>query len=76
MKIKLVADFKNKFVFAVIAVGAIMLAVPIFIFGLVRIVWSVLWSDFTSWARPRKPVVAKTMRRWAETTEARIVDLK
>jgi hypothetical protein len=58
---------------AAIVVGAIVLAIPISIFGLIRIFWSGLWGEFISWARPRKPFVVERIRRWAEATEAHIV---
>ena len=58
---------------AAIVVGAIVLTIPISIFGLIRVLWSSLWDDFSSWARLKKPVVAQRMRRWAEATEAHIV---
>ena len=69
MKIKLVAAFKNQLVVAVIVVGAIVTAIPVFICGLIR----VLWNAFASWARPRKPAIAEIIWRLAEAAEARIV---
>ena len=72
MKIK-VFDALGQLVVGVIVVGAIVVAIPISIFGLIRALWSALWDDFISWARPRKPIVAKRIRRWAEATEAYIV---
>jgi hypothetical protein len=72
MKIKFV-DASNRLAVAAIVVGAIVLAIPISIFGLIRILWSGLWDEFISWARPRKPIVAERIRRWAEATEAHIV---
>jgi hypothetical protein len=68
MKIKFVGAL-DQLVVAVIVVGAIVLAIPIFIFGLIR----VLWDELISWATPRKPIVAERIRRWAEATEAHIV---
>jgi len=72
MKIKLVGASDQLFV-AAIVVGAIVLAIPISIFCLIRVLWSSLWHEFISWARPRKPIVAERIRRWAEATEAHIV---
>lgn len=69
MKIKLVAAFKNQLLVAVIVVGAIVTAIPVFICGLIR----VLWNAFITWARPRKPVVAEIIWQLAEAAEARIV---
>jgi len=58
---------------AAIVVGAIVLAIPISIFGLIRVFWSRLWDEFMSWVGPRKPFVVEKIRRWAEATEAHIV---
>ena len=70
MNNKRVAAFKNQLVITVIVLGAILLAIPIFIFGLMRI----LWDLFIFWARLRKPIVAKRNKVWAEATEVRLVD--
>ena len=72
MKIKFDAAFKNRGVVAVIVVGAIVIAIPIFSFGSIRALWSLVWDDFTSWAGLRKPVVSEKIRRLAESAEARI----
>jgi len=72
MKIKFVGA-SDQLVVAAIVVGAMVLAIPISIFGLIRVLWSRLWDEFISWARPRKPIVADRIRRWAEATEAHIV---
>ena len=56
MKIKFDAAFKNRRDVAVIVVGAIVIAIPIFIFGSIRALWSLVRDDFTSWAGLRKPV--------------------
>ena len=72
MKIKFGAAFKNRRDVAVIVVGAIVIAIPIFIFDSIRALWSVVWDDFTSLARPGKPVVSEKIRRLAESAEARI----
>jgi hypothetical protein len=61
------------FVTAVTVVGAIVLAIPVFIFGLIRALWSALRDAFISWAGPRKPGVAKRITQWAEASEAWIV---
>ena len=66
MKIKFVAAFKNRRVVAVIVVGAIVIAIPIFIFGSIRALWSAVWAGL------RKPVVSEKIRRLAESAEARI----
>jgi hypothetical protein len=62
MEIKFDTAFKNRGDVAVIVVGAIVIAIPIFIFGSIRALWSVVWDDFTSLARPRKPVVSEKIR--------------
>ena len=69
MNNKRVAAFKNQLVITVVVVGATLLAIPIFIFGLMRI----LWDLFIFWARLRKPIVAKRIKVWAEATEVRSV---
>jgi NhaP-type Na+/H+ or K+/H+ antiporter len=61
------------FVTVVIVVGAILLAIPVFIFGLIQALWSALRDAFISWAGPRKPGVAKRITQWAEASEAWIV---
>ena len=66
MKIKFEAAFKNQFVVATIVLGAIILAIPVFIFGVIGILWRV----FTSWARP---IASERIRRSAESAGARIV---
>jgi hypothetical protein len=66
MKIKFEAAFKNQFVVATIVLGAIILAIPVFIFGAIGI----LWGIFTSWARP---IASERIRRSAESAGARIV---
>ena len=69
MKIKFDAAFKNRRVVAVIVVGAIVIAIPIFIFqGSIRALWSAVWDDFTSWAGLRKPVVSEKFSRLAESS--------
>ena len=61
------------FVTAVIVVGAMVLAIPISIFGSIRVLGSALRDAFISWAGPRKPGVAKRITQWAEASEAWIV---
>ena len=68
MKIKFDAAFKNPRDVAVIVVGAIVIAIPIFIFGSIRALWSLVWDDFTSSAGLRKPVVLKKISRLAESS--------
>ena len=72
MKIKF-GNSSDQLVVAAIVVGAVVLAIPISIFGLIRMLGSGLCDEFISWARPRKPIVAERIRRWAEATEAHIV---
>ena len=59
------ADLKNQLVVAAIVVGAIILAIPIFIFSFI----GVLLGVFTFWARP---IAAEKIRRSAESAGARI----
>jgi hypothetical protein len=68
MKIKFDAAFKNRRDVAVIVVGAIVIAIPIFIFGSIRALWSLVWDDFTSWAGLRKPVVLEKISRLVESS--------
>ncbi|MGA8559022.1 MAG: hypothetical protein WB685_06280 [Pseudolabrys sp.] len=68
MKIKFDAAFKNRRAVAAIVVGAIVIAIPIFIFGSIRALWSAVWDDFTSWAGLRKPVVLEKISRLAESS--------
>ena len=68
MKIKFDAAFKNPRDVAVIVVGAIVIAIPIFIFGSIRALWSAVWDDFTSWAGLRKPVVLENISRLVESS--------
>ena len=68
MNIKFDAAFKNRRDVAVIVVGAIVIAIPIFIFGSIRALWSLVWDDFTSWAGLRKPVVFEKISRLVESS--------
>jgi hypothetical protein len=68
MKIKFDAAFKNRGDVAVIVVGAIVIAIPIFFFGSIRALWSLVWDDFTSWAGLRKPVVLEKISRLTESS--------
>ena len=61
--------FKNRLVVLAICIGAAIVAVLVFICRLIPSLWRV----FTSWARPRTPVVAEKLRQLAEATEKRIV---
>jgi hypothetical protein len=62
---------KNQLLLAAIVVGAIIIAIPISIFGVI----GVLWRVFTSWARPKRPVVSENIRRSATAAAARIAGL-
>ena len=55
--------FGGKPVVALIAVGAIIIAIPIFVLGLVRVGWSIA----VPWAAQRQPVVLEKIKRSAET---------
>jgi hypothetical protein len=61
--------FKKQLVVLAICVGAAVVAVFVFICRLIPSLWRV----FTSWARPRTPVVAEKLRQLAEATEKQIV---
>src|SRR5262249_48825648 len=50
---------KNQLLLAPIVVGAIAIAVPVAIFGII----GVLWRAFKSWVRPNRPVVSEKIRR-------------
>jgi hypothetical protein len=56
---------------AVIIVGAIIIAIPIAIFGTIGFLWRV----FTSWARPKRPIVSENIRRTATAASAHIAGL-
>jgi hypothetical protein len=62
---------KDQLLLAAIAVGAIIIAIPIFIFGTI----AVLWRVFISWASPKRPVVSENIRRSATAAAARIAGL-
>ncbi|HMF20943.1 MAG TPA: hypothetical protein VKG24_02285 [Pseudolabrys sp.] len=62
------AKVKNPIIVALMVAGAIIIATPIVIFGLIR----VLWKLGTSLATPRAPVIAEKIRQLAEAAEARI----
>ena len=64
-----VGAFKNQLVVAAICIGAAIVAILVFICRLIPFIWRV----FTSWARPRAPVVAEKLRQLAEATEKQIV---
>jgi len=59
---------KDRIVVAAIVAGAIIIAIPIGILG----VFKVLWDFGISLATPKAPVVAEKMRRLAEAAETRI----
>ena len=64
-----VGAFKNQLVVAAICLGAAIVAIFAFICRLIPFIRRV----FTSWARPRAPVVAEKLRQLAEATEKQIV---
>jgi hypothetical protein len=59
---------KNQIFIAFIVVGAIIIAIPVFIFGVIRLVWDVA----ISLAAPRAPIAAKKIRQVAAAAEAHI----
>jgi hypothetical protein len=61
-------DFKNRTEVIFIVVGAIILAIPICFFGLIK----VLWELGMSVAEPRRPIVAEKIRALAEAAEVHI----
>jgi hypothetical protein len=65
---KVIVALKNQIVVALIVVGAIFFATPIFIFGLIRLAW----VTAISLARPRAPEVQEKLRHLLETVETRI----
>jgi hypothetical protein len=65
---KIIVAFKNQIVVAFIVVGAIIFAIPICIFGLIRLAW--VTAIFL--AEPRAPVVQEKIRHLLETVEAHI----
>ena len=71
MKNQNVATFKNQIVVAFIVVGAIIFAIPICIFGLIRLAWVVGKSLALESALGRQPV-SKKLRHLAETIEGHI----
>ena len=62
---------KDQLLLAAIVVGAIIIAIPISIFGTAGFLWRV----FTSWASPKRPVVSENIRRSATAAAARIAGL-
>ena len=68
MSNRIVVVFKNQIVISFIVVGAIIIAVPIFIFGLIRNGWEL----GTFWAAPRRSVASEQLKRVLETIETRI----
>jgi hypothetical protein len=59
---------KNQINVAAIVVGAIIVAIPIFILGMVRLVLELA----ISLARPRAPIVTDKIRQLAAAAEARM----
>jgi hypothetical protein len=69
MKNQIVTAFKNQTVVALIVVGAIILATPIFIFGIVRVVWE-LGTSF--WTVRGRPVSQEKIKHLLEAIETHI----
>jgi hypothetical protein len=59
---------KNQIGLVVIAGAAAIVAVPIFVFCMIRLVWELA----TSWAAPRAPIIAEKIRQLAAAAETRI----
>jgi len=59
---------KDRIVVAAIVAGAIVIAIPIGIIGVIK----VLWDFGISLATPKAPVVAEKIRQLAEAAETRI----
>jgi hypothetical protein len=55
----------GKPVVALIVAGAIIIAIPIFVLGLLRVGWGIA----VPWAARRQPVVLQKIKRSAETVE-------
>jgi len=58
--------FKNKIVVALIAAGAIIIAIPIFVLGLIRVGWR---AAVLPWSARKRPVVLQKIKKSAETVE-------
>jgi hypothetical protein len=56
----------GKPVVALIAAGAIIIAIPIFVLGIIRFGWRVA---VLPWSARRRPVVLQKIKRTAETVE-------
>jgi hypothetical protein len=65
---KIIVASKNQIVVAFIVVGAIIFAIPICIFGLIRLAWVTAISS----AKPRAPEVQEKLRHLLEAVETRI----
>jgi len=63
-----IVPVKNQIVLVFIAGAAAIVAVPIFVFCMIRLVWELA----TAWAAPRAPIVAEKIRQLAAAAEARI----
>lgn len=59
---------KDRIIVAAILAGAIIIAIPIAILGVIK----VLWDFGISLATPKAPVVAEKIRQLAEAAETRI----
>lgn len=65
---RIVIAFKNQIVALVIVIGAIIIAIPVFIFGLIRLGWTL----GVPWVARRRPVVVEKIRSVAENIDKRI----
>jgi hypothetical protein len=59
---------KNQIIVPLIVVGAIVIAIPIFILGIFRLVWELAMSLAT----PRAPIVTDKIRKLAAAAETRM----
>ena len=64
----IIVNVKNRAEVIFIVGGAIMLAIPIFFLGLIRLFWELGMSL----AEPQRPIVAEKIRALAEAAEVRI----
>ena len=65
---RIVIAFKNQIVALVIVIGAIIVAIPVFIFNLIRIGWEFV----VPWAARRRPRVVAKIISVAENLDKRI----
>jgi len=59
---------KNQITVVLIVVGAILIATPIFVLGMFRLVWELV----ISLATPRAPIVTDKIRQLAAAAESRM----